>query len=200
MKPMKYILLAVLGMIIIGFFGIQYMERVNPGGHPIGFANTDTEVHLHSDFIVFLDGEKYDFTDDKYQSLPGHEPKHKHIHLHDNEDDVIHRHDHGITLADFFDSLGFTLTDECITTDTEKMFCSDDTNQLMLFINGASTSTIASYVNQEEDRLLMYYGDPQSESLAELIEQVTDKSCIYSGTCPERGVAPPESCGLTCEI
>lgn len=158
------------------------------------------DVHVHSDFVVHLAGTEYDLTADKYQTTAEQE-LHKNIHLHDNEDEVIHRHDHGVTLGDFFDSLGFTLTDRCIINDTSTEFCSDTTNELLVFVNDERINNPANYVNEEEDRILIYYGDPNdSKKITELLLSVTDRSCIYSGTCPERGTAPPESCGLTCEL
>lgn len=167
--------------------------------HPIGYANSADEVHVHSDFILYLNGTEYDLTDEKYMSS-AEAINHEHIHLHDGKDEVIHRHAHDITLADFFDSLGFTLTDTCITTDTGEEFCSNTEQQLLLFINSTPTTTIGSYVNQEADQLLIYYGDPNNPIIPELLNSISDKACIYSGTCPERGTPPPEACGLTCEI
>ena len=156
-------------------------------------------MHVHSDFIVYLGGKAYDFTDDKYQTKTDH-ALHDHIHLHDNDDDVIHRHDHGITLVEFMDSLGFLMTNDCITTDENIEFCSDEASKLQLFVNGSKVDDVVNYINQEEDRLLLFYGDPEDEIISFLLDEVTDKACIYSGTCPERGIAPPESCGLTCEL
>lgn len=167
--------------------------------HPIGYANNNNEVHVHSDFIVYLAGEIYDFTDDVYQTT-SQQTKHAHVHLHDNVGHIIHRHDHGVTLAAFFDSLGYTLSDTCITTDSSATFCTNESEQLLLFVNGIPTTTIATHVSAERDQLLMYYGAPDAPVIDELLEQVTDEACIYSGTCIERGIAPPESCGLTCEL
>lgn len=188
-----------LGIVLGLLGGTYFLTNQTDSSHPIGYADNDDEVHVHSDFIVYLDGQSYDFTDDKYQSKAAH-VLHAHVHLHDNNDDVIHRHERDITLADFFHSLGFTLTDECITTDEDETFCSGDTQKLQLYVNGEATSTIADYENKEEDQLLLYYGDPADPIIDSLLSEVTDRACIYSGTCPERGVAPPEDCGLTCEL
>lgn len=156
-------------------------------------------VHVHSDFLVLLAGEELDLSAERYMSA-AERTHHEHIHLHDGNDEVIHRHEHDITLADFFSSLGFTLTNECFTTDVGRQYCSDGTQQLLLFVNGEREHAPSSYVNQEGDRLLLYYGDPESDQLQRALERVTNTACIFSGTCPERGTAPPESCGLTCEL
>lgn len=168
--------------------------------HPIGYADNDDEVHVHSDFVLYLDGAEIDLTDDKYQSKT-EQILHAHIHLHDNNDEIIHRHDHDITLADFFVSLGFELTNNCITNDIGQSFCTTEAEELMVFVNDERIDNPADYVNQEEDRILIYHGSrSDSETITELLLSITDRACIYSGTCPERGTAPPESCGLTCEL
>ena len=193
-----------VGIIIAAGVGYWYMAS-QPGHmvsdtHPIGFADSDEKVHVHSDWVLHIDGITYDLSDDKYQSS-NTQVLHEHIHLHDNNDDVIHRHDHGVTLATFFNSLGFTLTNKCVTTDTGEEFCSDDTGELMVFVNDERLDDFKDYVNQEEDKILVYYGGSEdTEKITELLLSVTDKACIYSGTCPERGTPPPESCGITCEI
>jgi len=193
------IILLLLAAIILSGGSVYYFFTTSTQEHPIGYAYSQDKVHVHSDFIVSLDGTTYDFTDDQYQSKPNR-TLHAHIHLHDNNDKVIHRHDHDITIADFFNSLGFTLTDECVITDTGLEYCSNGEKKLQLYVNNQQISPFTSYVNQEEDRILLFYGKPGEPLLTDLLNNITDTACIFSGTCPERGIAPPESCGLTCEM
>lgn len=193
-----------IGVVIGGLAAMLLMGQLTLTednlGHPIDYSDTLEEVHVHSDFVLFLDGEEIDLSDDKYQSKTAH-ILHADVHLHDNNDEVIHRHDHGITLGEFFGSIGFDLTPDCITSDTGTLFCTNDPNELMVFVNDERIEDFANYVNQEEDRILIYFGDKDdSETIKNLLLSITNNSCIYSGTCPERGVAPPESCGLTCEL
>lgn len=201
MKKFQPLFTFVLGIIVAYSAGTLLVTQTRDDSylHVHDGHEHDDEVHVHSDFIVFLGGEQLDLSADKYMSASD-QVLHTNVHLHDNTGHIIHRHADAITLADFFGSLGFTLTDNCITTATSNEYCSTEDDQLLLFINGDATTTIASYVNQEGDRLLLYYGDPSDPITDELNNSITDESCIYSGTCPERGTAPPESCGLTCEL
>ncbi len=194
----KYQIHAACGLFLGVIIGITAQYYLNNRYDPLYDYKT-SEVHVHSDFILHIDGMTYDFTDDKYQSIPGL-VRHQDVHLHDNEDHIIHRHAEDITLSDFLSSIGFTLTEGCITTDSSTEFCNDNTNQLSLYVNNLQKDSIADYISQEADRILLYYGSADSNAIADLQAQITDESCIYSGTCPERGIAPPESCGLTCEI
>jgi hypothetical protein len=190
---------------IVAYFIIQttqphHHDMMSMDTHPIGYADNPEEVHVHSDFVLYLNNEQVDLTNDKYQSKAA-QILHANIHLHDNNDEVIHRHDHGVTLGDFFGSLGFDLTNDCITNDMAVAFCTDDTEELMVFVNDERITEPATYVNEEEDRILIYHGNKDdNETIRDLLLDITDRACIYSGTCPERGTAPPESCGLTCEL
>lgn len=188
----KIVAITALAAVIIaaGFYYQKKMEVV---------AEVEEEVHVHSDILVYIGDERLRFTDSKYQS-GANQVLHKDFHFHDGEDDVIHRHADGLTLANFFSSLGFTLTNDCLTTDDERVLCTDVNGELMLFVNNARVTDIVSYIPQDSDRILIYYGNSADENLPSYLESVTDRACIYSLTCPERGTPPPESCGLTCEI
>lgn len=199
MKEYFKIFPLVLGILAGSTLGMIFIHD-KLSGHPIGYADSADKVHVHSDFVVYLDGKEYDLTDDKYQSV-SERILHAHIHLHDNNDEVIHRHDHGITLADFFDSIGFDFENDSITDDEGNIFSTSEDLELMVFVNDERISEPANYVNQEEDKILLYYGNPKdNETIRKLLMDITNDSCIYSGTCPERGIAPAESCGLTCEL
>jgi len=166
--------------------------------HSIDTSHAD-EVHVHGDFRLYIGDERIRFTDDKYQSSTAH-AHHVSLHFHDGNDEVIHRHADGVTLAQFFDSIGLTLTDDCLTVDTGVNYCSNDTDTLMLIVNGERVTTVTEYMFAEEDRILVYYGDASNPKIKEYVDSVTDLACLYSGTCPERGTPPTEGCGLTCDV
>lgn len=160
-------------------------------------TNTSTnEVHSHSDFLMILAGKKIDFTADKYQSNEGTELN-PDIHLHAKQGSVMHRQADGVTIGQFFDSLGFKYTHDCLTTDAGTEYCSNASEQLQLYVNGTLNLTGPNYVPQDLDRILIVYGT--STDAAQYFDQITDDACLYSGSCPERGVAPSETCGLTCD-
>ena len=155
--------------------------------------------HVHADFLVVANGEKIDLTDDKYMSV-AKRVLHPGVHLHDNKDNIIHFHAPSISLVEFIESISLSLTPECLTVEEEK-FCTNDTSVLRLYVNEVDrTAEISTYEPQDNDRVLLYYGDPTESVIAPWLEAVTDRACIYTGTCPERGTAPAEECGLTCEL
>ena len=189
----------ILG-IILGAVAMRIFLVVSaPGEHDHDDHEHSDEVHVHADFVMTIDGEEMDLTQDKYQSKVG-DIKHADIHLHDNQGNIIHRHAEGVTFGDFLRSIGFLFTDECITLDTGEEYCADSDHTLSLYVNNEAQTAINDYIIEDNDRVLLYYGEKDSTEISNLLGSITDEACIYSGTCPERGTPPPEACGLTCEV
>ncbi len=193
----------LVGLVLGSIWFTTWLEdghfHTHDAPHEIGYSEGD-QVHVHADFVVSVNGERLRFTDAEYQATAQNLP-HTDLHLHDGVDNVIHRHADGVTFAEFINSLGLTLTDTCLTTKDGTPYCTDDTSALRLFVNTEPVPVITEYIFNEEDQILLYYGNASNQAIIdELLNSITDEACIYSGTCPERGVAPPESCGLTCEL
>jgi hypothetical protein len=195
-KKHQYLLMGAILLVVAGWT-VWYTGIFGTNNQPA--QSHSDKVHVHSDFAMYINGSKVDLTDEKYQSTT-YDPKHLSFHLHDEVDNMLHRHANGITLGDFMSSIGFTLTDECITTDLGEEYCAGEDEILKLYVNGEVQESVAEYITQEEDQILLYFGDGDSGIITQLIENVTDEACIYSGNCPERGDPPYESCAQTCEI
>jgi len=195
-ENIKYILAAV-GILLCGVFYAAYFHYDALASH-FGISMS-SEVHVHADFSFYVLGQRVDLREEKYQSS-AQRTNHPTMHFHDGVDTMIHRHQEGIILGAFLGSLGFTLTDTCVTFDSGTNYCSDGNDVLKLYVNGKPVSDITNYVTEEGDQILLHFGDPKSPQITTFQEEITDEACLYSGTCPERGDPPFESCGLTCEI
>lgn len=186
--------------IIIGSF-FNYIDQRNHADshdtHPI-VDPFDSQYHVHADFHIVVRDTLVSLDDDMFQTTSQQE-LHDGAHLHDNNGDVKHIHAEDVTFTEFLDSLEITLTDSCLTLDNE--YCSNEAEEVLLFVNGERyTSSLTEYVPVDDDSILLYYGVNDMGTIQPFIDTVPDDACYYSGTCPERGVAPPESCGETCEL
>lgn len=161
---------------------------------------TETGYHTHVDFAVYLDGEKYDFVQEKFMSMEGNE-KNPYTHLHDMDGNVIHFHAEGVSLNDFFQSIGMRLTQNCFRTETGQNYCNTTEKTLKMFVNGNQNNAFGTYIPNDLDRILISYGDETPNELQEQLDSVTDNACYYSEKCPERGIPPLESCsGGACPV
>lgn len=188
-----------LAAFLIGILVVSFAYAVYDTLFEAKSATETEEVHVHSDFLMYLNGKEIDLTADRYQSEAAHVLADD-FHFHDNNDEVLHRHADDLTLAFFLSSLGYKLTESCLTTDANAIYCTNVDKVLRLYVNREKLTDITKYIPQEGDQILLYYGKPEDPAIEEHLNKVTDDACIYSGTCPERGLPPPESCGLTCEL
>jgi hypothetical protein len=205
-NPALYTIASFLVGVLVGGGAVFFWQMSQPDhadhsdhhdNHPIADP-FDSEYHVHADFHIVVRDTLVDLSGDQFQTT-SQQQLHPDAHLHDNNGDVKHIHGQDITFADFFDSLSITLTDSCLTLDNE--YCSGETEEVLLYVNGdLYTDPITTYVPVDDDRILLYYGEATNPLIATYIENIPNDSCYYSGTCPERGVAPDESCGLTCEL
>lgn len=190
----KELLSCAIGIIVGGLsvYAWQFQTAAKIDPH-------DTTYHVHADFKIYIGTETIDLSAEKYMTTVTQELS-EHVHLHDGDGDVEHIHLEGVTFAEFLKTLGLILTESCLTYD-EKEYCSDKNKELSLFVNEEKyQEQVTSYIPKDEDRILLFVGNSADVSIQTLLDSVTDDACYFSGTCPERGIAPPESCGLTCEL
>lgn len=158
-----------------------------------------TEYHTHADFQIVINDQVLDLSAPEYMST-AEKILAPHVHLHDGDGSVVHYHAEEVTFASFLSSIGITLTDTCLTAASQTV-CMSDTEEVALFVNEERyTKPLTTYVSTDLDRVLLYAGTTLTTSPDQYLDLVEDRACIFSGTCPERGIAPSESCGLTCEL
>lgn len=154
-------------------------------------------VHWHADFALYIRGERYDFDQERFYSDMETELS-ENVHIHRPWHVVVHVHREGTTWREFFDSLGFQLTDGCLTLPEGEQLCNSETERLSFILNGVRVDALAFQDITDIDRALISYG---SESEAELMQQyakVTSEACILSQLCRKRipeGGLPAEACG-----
>ena len=144
--------------------------------------------HTHADFAVWVDGERVDFSNSKYMSGVSYDEHshdeegeylHQYLHLHDGNDDVIHRHRPGESIGEFFVSLNFTFP--------------EPHERWTMWINGQQMDFDLDYVFNDMDQILLTNSAGSAQVLYEL-EQLTEDACLYSKTCPWKGDPPTENC------
>lgn len=165
------------------FLGFAKLSSASPAVNP-------DPNHTHADFAVFIDGERIDFSQEKYMSTDTN-PKHPYTHVHDGNGNVMHRHKPGITIGDFFSSLSITLTPDCFTLDTSEQYCNGEGKSWKMFVNGQEIPLNPAFEFQDLDQILLTYGIGNTQKQ---LKQLSDDACRYSQTCPERGTPPKENC------
>ncbi len=122
------------------------------------------ETHYHSNFAVYVDGERQEFQSFTYYeevaactTAFADNPKGR-AHMHAQVNDVIHVHDKAVTYGDFFTNLDWTLGPTFVRTD--KGLLVNDTEKAWVFIlNGERVSRVDNRVVGDQDKLLISYGN-----------------------------------------
>jgi hypothetical protein len=143
--PAVIVLLGILAYAVTVYSG--HLEK--PGQN---FGALGSE-HVHAAFAVKIDGEKVDFSQEKYQVQS------QYIHVENNDGNTLHRHATGVPIGEFFASLGMNVTDSCFTLENKTSYCSNGNSNLEFYVNGNKTNSIANYVLKEDDRILIVYGN-----------------------------------------
>lgn len=159
------------------------------------------KYHVHADFAVMVNGNKIDFSDPKYMTstdVCSLDYQTRHTHLHNENGSVLHIHKRGQTVGDFFNTVGFVLTDTSIQTDTGIFYENNDNGSWRFFVNGKEKLSIKNYIINDLDQILISYGDNSKQArLSEELANVGTEACIYSEKCPkpENVILPTEICG-----
>ena len=157
-------ILAVL-VLIVGYTGYLFMtmDATAPGAPP-GAGKLGGE-HEHASLLVRIFGDKLDFASPAYQI------KSSWIHFEDSDGTTIHRHSSGVTLGYLFNSMGFTVNDECFAFPDGREFCTNEDYSLKHYINHQSVGNIYDYVLEDGDRILISFGPETPEEIeGQLIE------------------------------
>jgi len=158
-------------------------------------------VHYHANFAVVVDGQKLDFSDDRYMedvsacSVDGTQRPEDRVHLHDNNGDTIHVHAEGATWGHFFANLGYTLGPDLLRTDEGMLYLTDTEQGLVLqyFLNEQLVEAVDNQMITSEDRLLVYFGEPlgAAELLRPYEENVRSDAGEYNHSYDPGGCSGP---------
>lgn len=135
-------------------------------------------VHYHANFALYINGQRDEFKNFSFyeevqlcSSDAANNPKAR-VHMHDQNNHLIHVHAHGVTWSQFFTNLGYTLGDNLIKTDQGVYVDGQDGNKLTFLINGRETGTIADTVIKSEDVLLVNYGKDDQSTLQKRYDDI----------------------------
>lgn len=103
-------------------------------------------------FEIYTNGTKRIFTQSMYHRQSAD------VYIENPNPNVVNVKKPGVTWNDFFATLPFSLTEECLITGTKQTFCSNDAAQLRFFINGIESRDALDLQIQAGDHLVVRYG------------------------------------------
>lgn len=115
---------------------------------------TDDHTHFHAGFIVYVNGEKQDYSDTRFMhldvcSIPGKQDDHAMdakdtVHLHDNVGDVAHIHTENVTWRMLFENMNVSFPKDI---------------PIRGYRNGKIIQNILNEPIQKDDSIILVVGD-----------------------------------------
>ena len=109
-------------------------------------------TNKQASFAIFTNGTFRNFTASMYHNLSND------VFIQKNNPNIVHVKKAGITWSDFFKTLPFSLTKDCLTTGTKEKFCSGVQGTLKFYLNGVRNEDSLSQEIEVGDKLLVTYG------------------------------------------
>ncbi len=126
------------------------------------------EIHEHSTFLIFVDGNMRRFDDQRFfEGSP-------HAHLHDYSFAEIHSHAPNVTLGFFFNTIGISFNESCIVFSDSESYCSNKTDTLKFFVDGKKNKDFGNHLTQDWEHYLISYGDNDEAEIQRQIKMVPD--------------------------
>lgn len=141
--------------------------------------------HYHANWAVFVDGQRLDLSDDRYMEAVAScaatdvVRAEERVHMHNNEDEVVHVHHTGVAWGHFFDNLGFDAGEDYLILDDRRLFA-EGGRTLRYVVNGFVVPQVDRRLIKPGDRLLISYGGESEEAvLAEQFPRVPANAAEY---------------------
>ncbi|MBI4836408.1 MAG: hypothetical protein HY817_04065 [Candidatus Abawacabacteria bacterium] len=191
----------LIGIILAGglYLGLAYLDRDPDWMYEAPVTEDNHKYHVHSDFAVYLDGQKFNFGQEKYMTstdtCAAGSQSHS-LHMHDLNGNVAHVHAEVQTWADFFQAINFALTDNSFTTDEGKVYQNEGSKKLRFFVNKQELASLKDYQFKDLDQVLITYGNSSVAVIEQQLNSITKQACIFSKVCPvpEGMILPQENC------
>ena len=169
MKLPKIKLSATQKLITIGLAGVLFGALIILGIRVVTYK--PDRVHYHANFSLYINGTRERFVSHAYYEEEGSSctldksitPINR-AHMHDLENDIIHVHDSAVSWGNFFENLGWTVTDRLVES-PDNVYLADKHHKVRFILNGQPVTNITNKVIGDQDRLLVDYGKGSSKEL-----------------------------------
>ncbi len=172
---LKKVLLMILifALLISGYFlfnqKVKNRKEVVPtrsSKNTIKVSSTPTEADYVAGFLIYTNGTRRIFTASMYHDLS------EDIYIDSRNPNVVNVKKPNQTWNDFFKTLPFSLTKDCLITGTGQTFCTGQNGDLKFYINGKNDPDVLNKIIEENDRLLVSFGSESKQGIEDQIQEL----------------------------
>jgi len=178
MKTKKILSILLLPIIALAIYLAWYIHS----------ASEHIAPHFHANFAMYVNGEKIDFSGDKYMedvagcSVTGNIMPEDRAHLHENNGDTIHVHADWVAWGHFFANNNFAFWDNYLALDTGDIYANWEWKTVQYVLNEMVIENPFNKLIRSKDQLLIVYGDEDLEWLQALYNTVSNSAHEYNQT------------------
>lgn len=125
-------------------------------------------VSYKAGFAIFTNGTFRVFTAAMYHNLSND------VYIQADNPNIVHIKNSGTTWNDFFKTLPFELTKECLTTGTKETFCTNKNATLQFYLDGKQDQNALDKQISAGDQLLVSYGNESKEQIKRQLQQIPE--------------------------
>lgn len=162
----------LLLIIVFGFAYVSNKQEVsdNPSSEnqlqPVTKTMQDEVVNKQASFAIFTNGTFRVFTASMYHNLS------KDVFIQADNPNIVYVKKAELTWNDFFSTLPFKLTSDCLTTGTKETFCTGDRGTLKFYLNGKRNGNVLDHEIQNGDKLLVTFGNESENTIKQQINKI----------------------------
>lgn len=157
----KFILISLLALVLMAAIGGYLLSNNNNSEPTKTETMTSTTVpskiaeptDFTASFEIYTLGTKRIFTQAMYHKQSPD------VFIQNTDPSIVYIKKKGITWADFFATLPFSLTKDCLTTGTKQTFCTNEQQKLRFILNNKEIPDALDLEIQSQDHLRVIYGN-----------------------------------------
>lgn len=170
----KVIALLIIGLLVLigGYIflttGVSKQEIQTTQSPQVTTNLSPQEVNYSASFAIFTNGTFRIFTNPMYHNLS------KDVYINAENPNTVYVKKSEITWNEFFNTLPFKLTKECLTTGTKQTFCTDTQGTLRFYLNGKEDKDALDKKIKQGDELLVTYGNEDDEEIQKQLQRLSN--------------------------
>lgn len=173
MKRHNNTILILVGLIILVLLAVFFilpqmtkpmLEQIKP---PATTSSPTSEAFTPytAQFLIFTKGQLRDFSAAMYLNQSSD------VYLAGDNSTMINVHKASVTWDDFFKTLPFSVSADCLITGTGQKFCTSEQSSLKFYLNGTQITDALTQEIQPNDELLISFGARNDPTINAQLEQ-----------------------------
>lgn len=168
----RYAYTGIAVLAVLGLAAGAYMFMPDSAIGGTGSIGQAGSSHHHADFAVYVNGDRIDFSQRKYQV------RDQRAHVEGGDGDVVHSHAQGATFEYFMNTVGIQYNATYMQASGEEYY-ENQTHEVRMFINREGEWKEVEpkpFLFTGGDRILLVYGDYTQAEIQSMQNSVTQKT------------------------